>query len=32
MKSNHQDFVSRFEEIKEITTTPFAKISLVRSK
>ena len=32
MESNPQDFVSKYEEIEEIMTTQYAKISLVRQR
>ena len=30
MVSNPQDFVSKYDELKEIRTTPYAKIFLVK--
>jgi hypothetical protein len=32
MESNPQDFISKYDELKEIRTTPYAKIFLVRSR
>lgn len=31
MEGNPQDFISKYEEIKDIMTTQYAKITLVRS-
>ena len=31
MLGNHQNFISKYEEIKDLMTTQYARISLVKS-